>query len=122
VRFAWARQRRDSIAVDITPMIDVVFLLIIFFMTTAQYALLTRTELDLPKEKGEQREEAEEAGLVVNITSDGQLIVSAAAEASHPRRPQCVGGPAQSRRAGAAAAGGRCRTAGHRGAEVGIAP
>jgi biopolymer transport protein ExbD len=53
VKFGWARQRRDSITVDITPMIDVVFLLIIFFMTTAQYALLTRTELNLPKEKGE---------------------------------------------------------------------
>ncbi|MHC5008616.1 MAG: ExbD/TolR family protein, partial [Planctomycetota bacterium] len=43
MKFGWVRQRRDTIAVDITPMIDVVFLLIIFFMTTAQYALLTRT-------------------------------------------------------------------------------
>jgi biopolymer transport protein ExbD len=76
VKFGWARQRRRDVTVDITPMIDVVFLLIIFFMTTAQYALLTKTELDLPREKGEQREEAEEAGLVVNITSNGQLIVS----------------------------------------------
>jgi biopolymer transport protein ExbD len=76
VKFGWARQRRRSVTVDITPMIDVVFLLIIFFMTTAQYALLTRAELDLPQEKGEQREEAEEAGLVINITREGQLIVS----------------------------------------------
>ncbi|MHC4786885.1 MAG: ExbD/TolR family protein [Planctomycetota bacterium] len=76
MKFGWARQRRRSVTVDITPMIDVVFLLIIFFMTTAQYALLTRAELDLPQEKGEQREEAEEAGLVINITREGQLIVS----------------------------------------------
>ncbi|MHC4273884.1 MAG: ExbD/TolR family protein, partial [Planctomycetota bacterium] len=76
VKFGWARQRRRSVTVDITPMIDVVFLLIIFFMTTAQYALLTRAELDLPQEKGEQRAEAEEAGLVINITREGQLIVS----------------------------------------------
>jgi biopolymer transport protein ExbD len=76
VKFGWARQRRRSVTVDITPMIDVVFLLIIFFMTTAQYALLTRAELDLPREKGEQREAAEEAGLVINITREGQLIVS----------------------------------------------
>jgi biopolymer transport protein ExbD len=76
VKFGWARQRRRSVTVDITPMIDVVFLLIIFFMTTAQYALLTKAELDLPQEKGEQREEAEEAGLVINITREGQLIVS----------------------------------------------
>ncbi|MHC4128095.1 MAG: ExbD/TolR family protein [Planctomycetota bacterium] len=76
MKFGWARQRRRSVTVDITPMIDVVFLLIIFFMTTAQYALLTKAELDLPQEKGEQREEAEEAGLVINITREGQLIVS----------------------------------------------
>ena len=76
MKFGWARQRRRSVTVDITPMIDVVFLLIIFFMTTAQYALLTKAELDLPQEKGEQREEAEKAGLVINITREGQLIVS----------------------------------------------
>ena len=76
MNFGRLRQRRHSIVVDITPMIDVVFLLIIFFMTTAQYALLTKTELDLPQEKGEQREEAEEAGLVINITREGGLIVS----------------------------------------------
>ncbi|MHC4420993.1 MAG: ExbD/TolR family protein, partial [Planctomycetota bacterium] len=76
VKFGWARQRRRRVTVDITPMIDVVFRLIISFMTTAQYALLTKAELDLPQEKGEQREEAEEAGLVINITREGQLIVS----------------------------------------------
>ena len=76
MKFGWARQRRRSVTVDITPMIDVVFLLIIFFMTTAQYALLTKAELDLPREKGEQHEEAEEAGLVINLTREGQLIVS----------------------------------------------
>jgi biopolymer transport protein ExbD len=57
-------------------MIDVVFLLIIFFMVTAQFAQLTRAELDLPRERGEQAEVAEEAGLVINIDRDGRLIVS----------------------------------------------
>ena len=76
MKFGWARQRRRSITVDITPMIDVVFLLIIFFMTTAQFAQLTRADVDLPQERGEQRAEAEQAGIVVNITSEGQLIVS----------------------------------------------
>ena len=61
---------------DLTPMIDVVFLLIIFFMTTAQFAQLTRAEVDLPQERGEQQAEAEQAGIVVNITGEGQLIVS----------------------------------------------
>ena len=62
--------------IEITPMIDVVFLLIIFFMTTAQFAQMTRAEVDLPLERGEEEQEAEEAGLVINITADGTLIVA----------------------------------------------
>lgn len=61
--------------VEITPMIDVVFLLIIFFMTTAQFARITRAELELPLEPGEQRQ-SEEAGWVINITRDGRIIVN----------------------------------------------
>lgn len=57
-------------------MIDVVFLLIIFFMATAQFARLTRAEVDLPIEPGEQKQSAEEAGIVVNITKDGTIIVA----------------------------------------------
>lgn len=56
-------------------MIDVVFLLIVFFMVTAQFARYTRAELELPLEPGEQQP-AEEAGLVINIMRDGTLIVN----------------------------------------------
>lgn len=62
--------------VEITPMIDVVFLLIIFFMVTAQIARATRAEVDLPREQGEQEEVSEEAGLVINIARDGVIIVN----------------------------------------------
>ncbi len=57
-------------------MIDVVFLLIIFFMTTAQVAQLTRTEIDLPLERGDQRTTPDEAGLVINISASGEIIVA----------------------------------------------
>ncbi len=57
-------------------MIDVVFLLIIFFMTTAQVAQLTRTEIDLPLERGDQQSTPDEAGLVINITGNGEIIVA----------------------------------------------
>lgn len=62
--------------IEITPMIDVVFLLIIFFMTTAQFARMTRAEVNLPREQGEQEQEPEEAGIVVNLTADGTIIVA----------------------------------------------
>ena len=67
---------QHMIALEITPMIDVVFLLIVFFMTTAQFARVTRTELDLPLEQGEQEEQPEEAGFVVNINADGSIILA----------------------------------------------
>ncbi|HRP63147.1 MAG TPA: biopolymer transporter ExbD [Phycisphaerales bacterium] len=61
--------------IELTPMIDVVFLLIIFFMTTAQFARMTRAEVDLPREPGERQRAPEEAGIVINILKDGSIIV-----------------------------------------------
>ena len=75
MRFGRRDQAERVRAVDITSMIDVVFLLIIFFMVSARYARDTRAELDLPREQGTQEEESAEAGLIVNIMSDGTLIV-----------------------------------------------
>ncbi len=61
--------------VDITGMIDVVFLLIIFFMTTAQFARMTRADIDLPQEAGEELDSQMSAGIIVNIAEDGSIIV-----------------------------------------------
>jgi biopolymer transport protein ExbD len=70
------RQRSSNLQeVDITGMVDVVFLLIIFFMTTAQFARMTRAEIDLPKEQGEQREQQLSEGVVINVAQDGAIIV-----------------------------------------------
>lgn len=59
---------------DLTPMVDVVFLLIVFFMTTAQFARLTRTQVELPEQLGEKNVE-ETSGLVINVTRFGGIIV-----------------------------------------------
>lgn len=76
MRFVEAEKRKRSINVELTSMIDVVFLLIIFFMTTSQFAKMTRAEVALPQEQGEQDPTPVEAGLVINITEDGQIIVN----------------------------------------------
>lgn len=62
--------------IELTPMIDVIFLLIIFFMATAQFAQLTRAELNLPAEHGERDPAADESGLIINITREGEIIVN----------------------------------------------
>ena len=76
MNFAARARPRHHRSVEITSLIDVVFLLIIFFMTTARFAEQNRTDLDLPRERGEQREQAEEAGLIVNLTAAGDIIVN----------------------------------------------
>ncbi len=75
MRFGKRAHAERMLAVEITPMIDVVFLLIIFFMAAARFARETRADMDLPQERGEQQEVAEEAGLIVNIQADGRILV-----------------------------------------------
>lgn len=71
------RKRKDRLLpVDMTPMIDIVFQLLIFFLTTAQLAMVSRSDLDLPLEAGEQEEDAAEAGLIVNILPDGSITIA----------------------------------------------
>jgi biopolymer transport protein ExbD len=70
-----SRTRPRELLVEMTPMIDVVFLLIIFFMVTSEFAKNVRAEVELPKLKGEQHDETEEAGIVVNLDADGRIIL-----------------------------------------------
>ncbi|MFG0292594.1 MAG: ExbD/TolR family protein [Phycisphaerales bacterium JB050] len=63
---------------DITSMIDVVFLLIIFFLTTSSLVQMTRVAVDLPEEEGEAASEEDPSGLVINIDANGKIIVDRA--------------------------------------------
>ena len=60
---------------DLTPMIDVVLLLIIFFTLTAQFARTQQAPMDLPREKGEKGAEEKPAALFIDLNQDGRLSV-----------------------------------------------
>ena len=77
MKFSRDHRGERLLDLDLTPMVDVVFLLIIFFMTTAQFARLTRAELDLPREPGEEGVVEHEGALVVNVLRTGEIIVDA---------------------------------------------
>lgn len=47
------RQRRDELAVNLTPLIDVVFLLLIFFMVSTSFTAHTQLAINLPEAEGE---------------------------------------------------------------------
>jgi biopolymer transport protein ExbD len=46
------RQRREDLSVNLTPLIDVVFLLLIFFMVSTTFTRETRLAVDLPESSG----------------------------------------------------------------------
>lgn len=60
----------------VTSLLDVNFLLIMFFLMTAHFQQESHALLNLPKEKGEEKAQPDEAGLIINITAAGDVIVS----------------------------------------------
>ncbi len=63
------RRRRPEL--DITPLIDVLFMLIIFFVLTANF-LQGRIEVDLPV--GEAVAKTEENALLLTVRKDGSVL------------------------------------------------
>lgn len=51
------RQREGEVAVNLTPLIDVVFLLLIFFMVSTTFTKETRLKISLPEATGAQVED-----------------------------------------------------------------
>lgn len=72
------KARRDHLveeaAFDLTPMIDVVMLLIVFFMLTAQFAASMRSPLDLPRQPGDNSPDSEHT-LILEINREGAYVV-----------------------------------------------
>jgi len=62
-------RRREESGVDLTPLIDVVFLLLIFFMVSTTFIRETRLSIDLPEASGEPGETVAEA---IQITVDAR--------------------------------------------------
>jgi biopolymer transport protein ExbD len=49
------RQRREEVGINLTPLIDVVFLLLIFFMVSTTFTRETQLSIDLPEAEGKPR-------------------------------------------------------------------
>lgn len=63
---------------DLTPMIDVILLLIVFFTMTSQFSKSNRTSMDLPREKGEPAAAHAPNSLVIDVAADGAISVEGA--------------------------------------------
>lgn len=75
------RQVTAEEGVNLTPLIDVVFLLLIFFMVSTTFTKETHLEIDLPEAVGDQQPVSKQQIEVVvdqqgNFTVNGQVLVN----------------------------------------------
>ena len=68
------KTRRDVITPDITPMVDVVFLLLIFFMLSTTFIVSPGIRVDLPQAEAEALRR-ERQDLRIKIAAEGLLYV-----------------------------------------------
>jgi biopolymer transport protein ExbD len=70
------RQRSQHVAMDLTPLIDVVFLLLIFFMVSTTFTRESHLQVELPQASGNPAPPAEVEQIDVVINADGQYLLN----------------------------------------------
>lgn len=61
------KERKEPVGVNLTPLIDIVFLLLIFFMVSTSFTRETQLQIDLPEADGQAMEsDGEVMTLLVN--------------------------------------------------------
>ena len=68
------RRAATQVRMNMTPMIDIVFLLIIFFMTVTQVSRINRERLDLPKQPG--ADDQKPSMVTINVDQAGEILVA----------------------------------------------
>ncbi len=74
-RLKFRRKPKEEVAVNLTPLIDVVFLLLIFFMVSTTFTNESHLQISLPEADGEALETQAES-LEVLIGVDGGFTVN----------------------------------------------
>lgn len=67
-------KRKSKLGINITPLIDVIFLLLIFFMVSSSFIEKPAIELTLPQAKTAQLKRAEET--IISVDKDGTIYVN----------------------------------------------
>ncbi|SDT99965.1 ExbD/TolR family protein [Halopseudomonas salegens] len=71
------RQRAEEVSVNLTPLIDVVFLLLIFFMVSTTFTRETQLQLDLPQaDSGQPVEQTEVELIELLIAANGDIVIN----------------------------------------------
>ena len=70
------RKKNTELSLEVTPLIDIVFLLLIFFVLNSQFEKLTTMELSLPKVNSNQLNELVNENLIIEINSAEEVILN----------------------------------------------
>ena len=70
------RKKNTELSLEVTPLIDIVFLLLIFFVLNSQFEKLTTMELSLPKVNYNQLNEFANENLIIEINSAEEVILN----------------------------------------------
>lgn len=70
-----SQNEQDETGIELTPLIDVVFLLLIFFMISTTFTKETSLKINLPESSGEQTI-AEPTSVEVQIGAESQYAIS----------------------------------------------
>lgn len=70
------RQKIDDVQINLTPLIDVVFLLLIFFMVSTTFNQSTELTIDLPTATSQAPSSDLSQNVELVITADGQYVIN----------------------------------------------
>ncbi len=68
--------KREEVSIDLTPLIDVVFLLLIFFMVSTTFTKETHLEIDLPESSAEAVSTDDVEILEIIVGSSGEYSLN----------------------------------------------
>ncbi len=67
----------DSTEIDLTPMLDVVFIMLIFFIVTASFVREVGLDVNVPERTEQEQEQQENRNILVRISADNQIEIIA---------------------------------------------
>ena len=70
------RKKNTELSLEVTPLKDIVFLLLFFFVLNSQFEKLTTMELSLPKVNSNQLNELANENLIIEINSAEEVILN----------------------------------------------
>ena len=67
-------EEKDDVGIDMMPLIDMIFILLIFFLVTASFVKESGVEVNRPEAASAEMKEA--TGMIIGITSQGDVFIN----------------------------------------------